>query len=62
MFVLNAVAWFSPLAFGLAVVPGTLALLAYEAKLALGGLGGMLQIPADPAASRAAKRLAAKEA
>lgn len=58
MFVLNAFAWFSPLAFGLAVVPGTLALLAYEAKLALGGLGSALQIPPDPAAVRAGERLA----
>ena len=62
MFALNATAWFSPLAFGLAVVPGTLALLAYEAKLMLGGLGGMLQIPADPAAVRAREALAAREA
>jgi hypothetical protein len=62
MFALDALAWFSPLAFGLAVVPGTLALLAYEARLALGGLGGALQIPADPAAARAAERLAAREA
>lgn len=62
LFLLDASAWFSPLAFGLAVVPGTLALLAYEAKLALGGLGAALQIPADPAAARAAERLAAREA
>ena len=61
LFGLNTMAWFSPVAFGLAVVPGTLALLAYEAKLALGGLGGALQIPADPAATRAAEALAAKE-
>jgi hypothetical protein len=62
MFALNGLAWFSPLAFGLAVVPGTLGLLAYEAKLALGGLGGALQIPADPVAARASERLAAREA
>jgi hypothetical protein len=62
MFALNTLAWFSPLAFGLAVVPGTLALLAYEAKLVAGGLGGVLQIPADPAAVAAAERLAAEEA
>jgi hypothetical protein len=61
LFLLDATAWFSPLAFGLAVVPGTLALLAYEAKLALGGMGGALQIPADPAAARAAEQLAARE-
>lgn len=62
MFVLNAFAWFSPVAFGLAVVPGTLVLLAYEAKLALGGLGTGLQIPPDPAAVRAGERLSAREA
>lgn len=62
MFLLNAFAWFSPLAFGLAVVPGTLALLAYEATLALGRLRGTLQVPADPVAARAAERLAAREA
>jgi len=62
MFALNTLAWFSPVAFGLAVVPGTLALLAYEAKLVAGGLGGVLEIPADPAAVLAAEQLAAKEA
>jgi hypothetical protein len=61
MFV-NTAAWFSPLAFGVAVVPGTLALLAYEAKLVAGGLGGMLEIPADRAAVRAAEQRAAREA
>ncbi len=62
MFALNAAAWFSPLAFGLAVVPGTLLLLVYEARLALHGLGAALQIPPDVAASRAAQALAAREA
>ena len=62
MFALNTLEWFSPLAFGLAAVPGTLLLLAYEARLAIRGLGGMLQIPADPAAVRAAETLAAREA
>ena len=62
VFLLDTMAWFSPLSFGVAVVPGTLALLAYEAKLTLGGLGGILQIPADDTAVRAAERLAAKEA
>ncbi len=62
MFALNALSWFSPLAFGLAVVPATLTLLIYEARLALRGMGGMLQIPADPAAARAAQALAAREA
>jgi hypothetical protein len=62
MFALNATAWFSPLAFGIAVVPGTLVLLAYEAKLTIGGLGAALQVPADPVAARAAEALAAREA
>lgn len=62
LFALDTLDWFSPVAFGLAVVPGTLALLAYEAKLVAGGLGGVLEIPADPAARAAAEQLAAKEA
>ena len=62
MFALNTLDWFSPLAFGLAVVPATLLLLVYEARLAIRGLGGSLQIPADPAAIRAAEALAAREA
>jgi hypothetical protein len=61
MFLLNATDWFSPLAFGLAVVPGTLLLLVYETRLALRGLGARLQIPADDAAAHAAERLAARE-
>ena len=62
MFALNTLAWFSPLAFGLAVVPATVLLLAYEARLAIRGVGGTLQIPADAAAVRAAEALAAREA
>lgn len=62
MFALNTMEWFSPLAFGLAAVPGTLLLLAYEARLTIRGLGSSLQIPADPAAVRAAEALAAREA
>jgi ATP synthase protein I len=62
MFALNTLSWFSPVAFGLAVVPATVLLLAYEARLALRGLGAGLQIPADPAAERAATALAAREA
>ncbi|HEU4354081.1 MAG TPA: hypothetical protein VFT27_00690 [Actinomycetota bacterium] len=62
MFALNTLTWFSPLAFGLAVVPATVLLLGYEARLAIRGLGATLQIPADPAAVRAADTLAAREA
>jgi hypothetical protein len=61
MFALNTLEWFSPVAFGLAVVPATLLLLAYEAQLVSRGLGGMLEIPADPAAVRAHAELAARE-
>jgi ATP synthase protein I len=45
MFALNRLAWFSPLAFGLAVVPATILLLGYEAKLLAGGMGSELQLP-----------------
>lgn len=62
LFALNATSWFSPAAFGLAVVPGTLGLLAYEAKLMLGGVGAGLQIPPDPAATEAAERLVSRQA
>ena len=45
MFGLDQLAWFSPLAFGLAVVPATLLLLGYEMKLLAGGLGAELEVP-----------------
>jgi hypothetical protein len=45
MFFLDTFAFFSPLAFGLAVVPATLLLLGYEMKLMAGGLGQELRIP-----------------
>lgn len=61
MFLLDTFAWFSPLAFGLTVVPATIALLVYEARLTMRGVGGQLQIPADPSAARANAALAAKE-
>jgi hypothetical protein len=44
MFALNTLSWFSPLAFGLAVVPATILLLAYEMKLVATGLTQELQI------------------
>lgn len=62
MFALDLLAWFSPLAFGLAVVPATLLLLVLEARLVSRGLGGGLEIPADPAAARAGAVMAAREA
>jgi hypothetical protein len=50
MFLLDRFGWFSPLAFGLAVVPATIGLLVYEMKLLAGGLGTELQIPPPPGA------------
>jgi hypothetical protein len=61
LFALDTLGWFSPLAFGLAVVPFTLILLAYEAQLMMRGTGAELQIPADPAATAASRALAARE-
>jgi hypothetical protein len=47
MFVLDRFAsWFSPLAFGLAVVPATILLLVYELKLLASGVGRELILPA----------------
>jgi ATP synthase protein I len=62
LFALSTLSWFSPVAFALSVVPATLLLLGYEARLAINGLGADLQIPADPAAARAGAALAAREA
>jgi hypothetical protein len=62
MFALNTIDTFSPIAFALAVVPSTVLLLAFEARLVSRGLGGTLEIPAEPAAARAGSALAAREA
>jgi hypothetical protein len=62
MFALNTTDFFSPVVFGVTAVGGTLALLAYEARLVLvAGIGRDLEIPPDPAAGRAADRLGARE-
>jgi hypothetical protein len=45
MFLLNGFAWFSPLAFGLAVVPATVLLIGFEMKLMAGGVGQQLVLP-----------------
>ncbi|HEX2069621.1 MAG TPA: hypothetical protein VHH54_05395 [Actinomycetota bacterium] len=45
MFFLNRLSFFSPLAFGLAVVPATVLLLVFEMKLLAGGLGSELRLP-----------------
>jgi hypothetical protein len=61
LFALNRTAFFSPAIFGVAAVASTLALLGYEARLLLGGVGGQLDLPPDPAAVAAARRLRARE-
>ncbi|HEX9234989.1 MAG TPA: hypothetical protein VF972_01780 [Actinomycetota bacterium] len=55
MFLLNRYDWFSPLAFGLAVVPATVAMLVYEMRLVARGLGQELRL-ADPASREEARR------
>jgi hypothetical protein len=47
--------------FGITAIVGTLGLLVLEARLVLRGLGGGLQIPAEPAAALAGERLRARE-
>ncbi len=47
MAVLNRFAFFSPLAFGLAVVPATILLLGFEMKQVAGPLGRELSLPAE---------------
>lgn len=61
LFLLDTYDPFSPVAFGLAVVPATMLLLAFEARLVTRGLGATLEIPADPVAARAGALAAAKE-
>lgn len=62
LFGLRLFGWFSPTAFVLTVAPATMLLLGFEARLAIRGVGAVLQIPAAPAAARAAAVLAAQEA
>lgn len=62
LFLLDTYDPFSPVAFGIAVVPATMLLLAFEARLVTRGLGATLEIPADPVAARAASALTAREA
>lgn len=63
MVALSSTAWFSPVAFGLTVMPATLVLLVFEAMLVVRHrIGTDLDIPADVPATLAAERLAAKEA
>ena len=47
MAILNRFAFFSPLAFGLAVVPATILLLGFEMKLFAGPLGRDLSLPGE---------------
>ncbi|MGH2663941.1 MAG: hypothetical protein ACRDH8_14285 [Actinomycetota bacterium] len=61
LFALDQTSFFSPVAFGVTAVAGTMALLVYEARLLTQGLGGELQIPPDPAAAAAAEALRLRE-
>jgi hypothetical protein len=47
---LNQLAWFSPVAFALAVVPAVVLMLAFEMKILAGGAGGSMVV--DPAEAR----------
>ncbi|MCA1727619.1 MAG: hypothetical protein LC722_08230 [Actinobacteria bacterium] len=49
MFALKQFAFFSPVAFGLAVVPATIALLVWELKLTASGVGRELVLPTESA-------------
>lgn len=62
LFLLDTQSWFSPVAFALTIVPGTLVLLVLEARLFLAkGVASQMEIPADPVAARAAGQLVIKE-
>jgi hypothetical protein len=61
LFALDQTSFFSPVAFGITAVAGTMALLVYEARLITRGLGGDLQIPPEPAAAAAAESLRLRE-
>jgi hypothetical protein len=52
---LNQLSFFSPLVFGLAVVPATLALLGFEMKLLAGGVGQGIQTPPRPGGAASGK-------
>jgi hypothetical protein len=58
---LDRTAFFSPTAFGIAAVATLVALLAFEARLLSRGVGGVLQVPPEPAAAAAAAALRARE-
>jgi hypothetical protein len=47
MFLLKRFAFFSPLAFGLAVIPGTILLLIFEMRLLASGVGRDLILPSS---------------
>ncbi|HEX2031064.1 MAG TPA: hypothetical protein VHL78_06660 [Actinomycetota bacterium] len=61
LFALDRAAFFSPLVFGLTAMAATVALLVYEARLVAAGLGGSLDLPPDPAATAAARKLRLSE-
>jgi hypothetical protein len=58
---LDRVPFFSAPIFGVSAVIATMALLVYEARLVKRGVGGALDLPADPAAVAASQRLRERE-
>jgi hypothetical protein len=61
LFALDRTSFFSPVVFGLTAVTATVALLGYEAKLALRGVGSSLDIPPERSAAAAAEQLRLRE-
>ncbi len=61
LFLIDRTAILSTAVFGITAVAGTMALLAYEARLAQRGVGAALQVPPEPAAAAAGERLRARE-
>lgn len=61
LILLDRASFFSPVVFALTAIVATFALLAYEVRLVLGGVGRDLEIPPDPAAADAAERLRVRE-
>jgi len=62
MFGLRGVDGFDAIAFGIAVAASTIALLVYEARLVLASRDSGLELPPDPVAVEAGRRLREREA
>jgi len=62
MFALRAIEGFDAVAFGIAVAVSTIALLVYEARMLLASRDSGLELPPDPVAAEAGRRLREREA